>query len=229
MQKLPSQEPERAGCRTEGITVERRFWSVDILEWLLTLGKLEHVFGEVVKSAGLRPGQRLLDLGCGTGALVRLAAAQCPAGDETELWGLDATPQMVERAKARSAAHGSDDRVRFVLGVCESLPFEDGHFDVVTSTFLYHHLPPALKVRTTAQVRRVLKPGGRFVLCDYDRPRSALDYFMWAPLRLFSNEYLTEHWQGRLPDMLVEAGLTLECARSSGASRVGLFVATKGD
>jgi trans-aconitate methyltransferase len=96
-----------------------------------------------------RPGERVLDLGCGTGAL---SAQIARAG--AAVVGLDASAEMVEAARQREPS------LRFVVGDAQALPFE-GEFDAVFSNAALHWMPRAADV--AAGVARSLRPGGRFV------------------------------------------------------------------
>jgi ubiquinone/menaquinone biosynthesis C-methylase UbiE len=114
--------------------------------------------------AGVAPGMTVLDVGCGPGILTR--AAQRRAGPGGASHGLDASQEMV--ALAESEAARRDVAARFHLGVAEALPFPDGTFDVVLSRLAVHHFPGELKARAFAEMRRVLRPGGRCLILDFD-------------------------------------------------------------
>lgn len=106
---------------------------------------------------------RVLDVGCGTGRLLRELGRLVPQAEE--LWGVDAAPGMVEVAAVASAG---DPRIRIRQAFAEQLPFADGRFDlVVSSTSFDHWRDQAAGLRECA---RVLEPGGRLVLCDLLSP-----------------------------------------------------------
>lgn len=105
----------------------------------------------LVKFAGIRPGQRVLDVGCGTG-VVAVTAARLGA----TVTGLDLTPQLLERARQNSQI--AEVQIDWREGDAENLPFEDNSFDVVLSQFAHMFAPrPA---RALSEMLRVLKPGG---------------------------------------------------------------------
>ena len=125
-------------------------WGVGRYE--LTAAELEPAAIAVVGLAGLASGERLLDVGCGTGNAV-LAAARAGA----EVTALDPSARLVEVARERLAAAGVDATV--LVGDAQALPFADGSFDVVLSVFAVIFAPDA--ERAIGEVVRVLRPGGR--------------------------------------------------------------------
>jgi len=103
----------------------------------------------------------LLDIGCGTGTLAAmLATSPLPA----RLVGLDYSPAMCQVADRKARQTSIDDRVRFTAADSEHLPFADASFDVVTCSNSFHHYPHQQAV--VHEIRRVLRPGGRFMLID---------------------------------------------------------------
>ncbi|HEY4580870.1 MAG TPA: class I SAM-dependent methyltransferase [Candidatus Acidoferrales bacterium] len=106
---------------------------------------------QLVKFAGVRAGQQILDVACGTG-VVAITAARMGA----KVTGIDLTPELLERARANSQIAGVE--IDWREGDVEKLPFRDGEFDVVLSQFGHMFAPrPALAI---AEMLRVLKPGG---------------------------------------------------------------------
>ena len=102
--------------------------------------------------------RRILDVGCGTGYLLRQLAARCPQA--AELAGVDAALAMIEVAAATAA----DDRLHFREGTAEKLPWPAGTFDLVVSTTSFDHW--ADQQAGLAQCARVAAPGGTLVLVD---------------------------------------------------------------
>jgi ubiquinone/menaquinone biosynthesis C-methylase UbiE len=128
----------------------------------------------VVALAALTPGERVLDVGCGAGSLaIALKASVGPAG---AVDGIDASPEMI--AVARRNASRSGATVNFQEGLMEAIPFPDGTFDVIVSQLAIHHLPDDLRPAAFKEMRRVLKPGGRCLIVDFEPPTSALGRFV---------------------------------------------------
>jgi ubiquinone/menaquinone biosynthesis C-methylase UbiE len=125
------------------------------------LGRLHHQIADrtadLALACGPAPG-RILDVGCGTGYLLGRLAARAPQAEA--LAGIDAAPAMI--AVARGAA--SDDRLHFVAGTAEHLPWPAATFDLVVSTTSFDHW--ADQRTGLAECARVLAPGGCLVLAD---------------------------------------------------------------
>ncbi len=113
------------------------------------------------------PVRRILDVGCGTGALGRLLAAAYPGATVV---GLDFTARMVTRARAISG--GRKGRPGYALGAVPRLPFADGAFDVVASAFVARNF--ADFPRAFAELRRVLRPDGRLLTLEVSEPPSPI-------------------------------------------------------
>jgi ubiquinone/menaquinone biosynthesis C-methylase UbiE len=142
----------------------------DPLVNLVTLGRATAMRAQAADLAAIRPGESVLDVGCGTGELTRRALIR--VGPTGRVCGIDPSAEMiaVARRKAARAGVGIDYRVAAI----EALPLPDATFDVVLSSFMMHHLPDDLKPRGLAEVRRVLKPGGRLLIVDLKRPSGFL-------------------------------------------------------
>jgi len=114
-----------------------------------------------------REGERVLEVGCGTAALSLLA--KMIVGENGTVDGIDIAPKMV--AKARKKAEEAKLPINFRVASIDELPYRDGVFDAVISSMMFHHLPLTVKGRGLEEVYRVLKPGGRLLLCDFSSPR----------------------------------------------------------
>ncbi|MGO9760298.1 MAG: class I SAM-dependent methyltransferase [Solirubrobacteraceae bacterium] len=128
----------------------RRYESDPASRWLATLQQA------AVDALALAPSDRLLDIGCGTGAAVRGAAATVERAV-----GVDLSAGMV--ARGRELAAGMSN-VELLSADAEALPFEDGAFTAVLCTTSFHHYPHP--ERAVGEMARVLAPGGRVVIAD---------------------------------------------------------------
>lgn len=118
--------------------------------------------GNPVRHAGLRPGEAVLDLGCGGGIDTILAARRVgPAGRAI---GIDLLDEMVDRSRANAREAGVDGWTEFRRGEMEDLPLPDGSVDVVISNGVINLSPR--KSRVLAEIFRVLKPEGRMCVAD---------------------------------------------------------------
>jgi|GEM_PF-334178 len=147
-----------------GLTLHSAFW-YDLLASLFTLGREKDFREAMLRPARLREGENVLDVGCGTGTLAILAKQK--VGPTGRIHGVDASPEMIERA--RSKARNAKVDVGFEVAAAQNLPFEDASFDVVLSTLMLHHLPRPGRSQLAAEMRRVLRPGGRALAVDFSK------------------------------------------------------------
>ena len=117
--------------------------------------------GNPVRLAALKPGEVVLDLGCGAGIDTILAALAVGPGGRVV--GVDMTPEMVERARQHASLAGAKN-VEIREGVMEDLPLPDASVDVVVSNGVLGLSPR--QSRALAEVTRVLRPGGRVAIAD---------------------------------------------------------------
>ena len=171
---------------------------------IAVLGRDRRVKGRVLDLATLREGESALDIGCGTGTL---AIAAHERSSKSEIFGLDADPKILNRARRKATGAGAD--VRFDEGFSTELPYPDARFDVVMSTLFFHHLRDADKERTLREVLRVLRPGGRLVVGDLGRPQDPVMRLVFSIVRLVDGRETTElSLRGGLPDMVSAAGFS---------------------
>jgi ubiquinone/menaquinone biosynthesis C-methylase UbiE len=138
----------------------------DFTLWLFTLGRERSFRDRILGFAELTPGQSVLDVGCGTGSLAIAAKRQVGAGGV--VCGVDASPEMLARARSKGRKAGLE--IDFLQAPAQALPFPDAHFDVVLNTLMLHHLPRSSREQCVAEMRRVLKPGGRLLVVEFKSP-----------------------------------------------------------
>jgi ubiquinone/menaquinone biosynthesis C-methylase UbiE len=201
---------------TKGLVLHSEARYYDLLAWLLTLGR-ERAFRErLVELARLEPGEAVLDVGCGTGSLA--IAAKRRVGASGTVHGIDASPEMIERAKRKAAKAGLD--VVFQTAIVEALPFPDASFDAVLSTLMLHHLPRPVRRQCVREMRRVLKPGGRALAVDFATPARERTGLL---ARLHRHGHLALR---DIVEVLSEVGLRVEESGAVGVRDLQFAVAT---
>jgi demethylmenaquinone methyltransferase/2-methoxy-6-polyprenyl-1,4-benzoquinol methylase len=133
----------------------------DFITRLLSFGRDQGWKRDLIARAAIAPGERVLDLATGTGDLAVAAAAR-----GAEVVGLDLAPRMVQLARAKPAAAA----IRFLVGDMTALPLPAASVDVVTTGYGLRNVPDL--ERALSEIARVLKPGGRFLSLDFERPES---------------------------------------------------------
>src|SRR5215212_7917300 len=171
-------------------------------DWLLPLYDPVHkLLGSelyhrrLVDQADLRPGHRVLEIGCGTGNLTVLIKSLYPG---TEVVGLDPDPKAL--ARARRKAERVALSVRLDRGFAEELPYPDASFDRVFSAFMFHHLEPDEKEKTLQEARWVLKPNASLHLVDFGGAKVRSDGFI-ARLQ-HRSERLRDNFGDRIPTLM---------------------------
>lgn len=181
-----------------------RAWLTGLYDPVLRLTMREATFkSRLVAQADLRPGHRVLDVGCGTATLtVEIKRSQ----PKTEVVGLDGDPEVLRRAADKIAAAGVI--VSLAQGLSDQLPYPDASFDRVFTSLLLHHLTTDTKIRTLAEIRRVLRPGGQVHVADWGRAQDPVMRGAFLLVQLLDGfATTTDNVQGRVPAMLRDAGL----------------------
>lgn len=144
--------------------------SYDLLNHLLSFNLDRLWRRRAAQLAHLKPGQRALDLCCGTGDLA--FAFDHAQGDLTEITGVDFAPTMLTRATAKARRHHNTNIYKWLCADVQSLPLPSQHFDAAGCAFGIRNLqdPGA----TFREIFRVLKPGGRVVILEFSLPTNPL-------------------------------------------------------
>ncbi|WP_028923240.1 class I SAM-dependent methyltransferase [Pseudonocardia acaciae] len=131
------------------------------------------VWARELAAVGLAGSERVVDLGCGRGAVLTMAAELVPDGAAVgvDLWrSADQSGNRAEVTRANAAAEAVADRVTLVTADLRELPFADGEFDLAVSSLAVHNISDADgRARAVREAARVLRPGGRLVIADMAR------------------------------------------------------------
>jgi demethylmenaquinone methyltransferase/2-methoxy-6-polyprenyl-1,4-benzoquinol methylase len=195
---------------------------------LLMLGRLEQVHGDI--AATLEAGQRVLDLGCGTGALAVLLARK-----GVQVTGVDISPAMLDQAAQRAREEDLEDLIMLrELGAVDlDVAFADGSFDAVVSTLVFSELSGDETAYTLAECWRILRPRGRLLIADEVLLDSTLGRLGTFLIRLpftvlaFLATQNTTHRVARLGERIEEAGFQVLDTRDYLAGTLRLFVAER--
>ncbi|MGE0682512.1 MAG: class I SAM-dependent methyltransferase [Candidatus Binatia bacterium] len=156
----------------------------------------------LVEQAGLQPGHRVLDLGCGTATLSIMLKSTCP---EATVVGLDGDPEILSIARQKISAA----RVEIALheGMAFVPPFAPQSFDRVLASLVFHHLTTEDKRRTFTQVRALLCPGGELHIADWGKAQNPLMRLAFLGVQLLDGFQTTaDNVYGRLIPLMREAG-----------------------
>lgn len=177
-------------------------WLTPLYDPLLKWGMKEEIFKRhLVENSHLSAGQRVLDLGCGTGTLTIQIKQFSPL---IELIGLDGDPTVLQIARSKAEAAGLD--IKWKEGIAYDLPYPTGSFDRVISSLMFHHLTTSNKLKAFQEVFRILKPGGEFHLLDFGKPTST--GMRLVSILIARLEEAGDNIRGLIPTMLSQIGFS---------------------
>ncbi len=178
-------------------------WLTPIYDPLVAFTIRESTFKrQLVAQAKISPGQKVLDVGCGTATLTLRIKQMHP---DAEVLGIDADPTILQRAQEKLARTG----LKIILdrGMSYQLPYADATFDRVLSSLLFHHLTRQHKIETLKEIHRVLRPRGQLHIADWGKPREVIMRGAFLLVQLLDGfETTTENRMGLLPTLIMDAG-----------------------
>jgi len=183
--------------------LESRPWRYDRGINILSAGHAKKIKNEIVAN-WIRPGIKVLDVGCATGELVANAAR---AG--AEVAGIDISEGMLRVARERFEASALKGKTAlYHAGVTElDELFADNAFDVITATLVFSELYPAERIWAMTEFHRILKPSGMLVLADEVRPRAFIKRLVYAIIRVplaIATYFVAQVGTKAIPDMAKE-------------------------
>jgi ubiquinone/menaquinone biosynthesis C-methylase UbiE len=166
----------------------------------------------LMEAVGTNARPRILDVACGTGRYLGQLRRMLPHAD---LSGLDLSPYYLKRAERVPDVHT-------VAANAEAMPFEDGEFDAVTSIFLFHELPKDARRNVLSEMFRVVKPGGRVVICDSAQRSESeeLSYFFDVFPALYHEPYYRHYVDDAIEAAMIERGFIVRSVRPHFLSKV---------
>jgi ubiquinone/menaquinone biosynthesis C-methylase UbiE len=132
----------------------------------MTFGREDKLREETVNLALVKPGDSVLEVGCGTGSLT--LAAKRKAGPTGRVFGIDILPGMIELSQNK--AKQANEEITFQYGSIDEIPFPADQFDVVMCSFMIFHMSDQTRREGMAEIQRVLKPQGRLLVLDLALP-----------------------------------------------------------
>ena len=162
------------------------------------MGRLEEFWDRLIIAAELKPSEKVIDVGCGSGKLTLMIAKKLKDGGE--VIGVDASENMINKCNRDYLHKGYP--VSFQLGLMEKLSFTDNYFDVVISSLAIHHVPRDVKAAALKEFARVLKSGGRLLILDHGRPYKRGLKFLLFPMRWNILEFQAENFRGEIPNLI---------------------------
>jgi ubiquinone/menaquinone biosynthesis C-methylase UbiE len=217
MHRMHNDPKTRSGPQTTGVTIH---WiaQYDIFASLMGLGVNGPNSRMIIEMAKVKPGDKVLDVGCGTGDLTLTARKY--AGASGSAYGIDASLEGIAIARKKAKRSGSE--TVFEVGLIENIAYPDATFDVVISRLVIHHLPDDLKRQGFAEIFRVLKPGGLIFLADFKPPTNRVLAHLTSAL--VHHRMMQSNVWG-IPPMLTETGFV---AVASGPTRSAFLAFVSG-
>lgn len=191
-----------------------RNWLLPLYDPLVRLLRIERHHRQLVTLAQFRPGERVMEIGCGTGNLALLIKH---LHADVDVVGIDPDERALDRARRKARRRRL--AVEFNGAFAQRLPLPDASFDRVVSAFMFHHLATDVKAAALGEARRALTPGGTLHLVDFG---GTIDRSDGLAARIQHRHKLIEDNLGeRIPAMMREAGFAEAAEIAHRVTRLG--------
>lgn len=198
-----------------------RNWLLPLYDPLVRLLRIERHHRQLVTLAALKPAERVLEIGCGTGNLALLIKRLHP---DVDVVGVDPDERALARAQRKAGRRHL--AIEFIPAFAQRLPFADGSYDRVVSAFMFHHLDPDVKAAALAAARRVLTPDGAMQLVDFGGAVDETDGF--AARLQHRHQRLADNLGDRIPGLMRDAGFTDAAEVAHQLTRLGRITHYRG-
>jgi len=188
MQETPGHEHEAAMTPPTDLALAGLDTLSDLSERVIQWASPERAYvTELVRLFALKSGDRLLDVGCGSGDLLAMAASR-EAG--AVLVGIDPDEDALELASHKIL--GTIRAAELHQGLAQQLPFDDECFDIVSATRLLGGLDPRARAQVLRECWRVLRPGGRLLVADWVEEPQGIEALISYPWRLVRDIFFAD-------------------------------------
>ncbi|MFF3926490.1 class I SAM-dependent methyltransferase [Paenibacillus lactis] len=189
--------------KSDYIPALRFHWLTSFYDSVLRWTMRESTFkNQLIKQVQSYPGQRILDLGCGTGTLTVQLKQSYP---ESKVTGLDIDPDVLRISEAKAAQRYLD--IKFDQGNSYELPYPDHSFDRVVTSLMFHHLTTTNKLQTLKEIFRVLKPEGELHIADWGKAKNGFMRVAYYSIQILDGfSTTTDNVKGLLPGFALKAG-----------------------
>ena len=199
-------------AETDGIVLDHAAKVYDILTPLMMFGTHKLEFKRTVLDLEIKKGDKILDLGCGTGTLSKYVAPFLDHNQGGEIVGVDASGKMIECADSKRIG----DEAKFIVAAGEAMPFGNEYFDKATSLFFFHHVNLNLKRAAANELYRVLKPNAILIVTDISAPTNVIGRICLACGEwLFDQPEIGENKRGEHIRTLTDAGFEVVAEKTN--------------
>ncbi len=178
---------------------------------------------ELAHGVSARPGERILDFGCGTGTLTCMLKRLYP---EAEVFGLDVDGDILEQARRKGNREGLE--IHWLDGSIGEHLARLAPVERIVSSLVFHHLTDDEKRRTLLEMSGILSPGGELHICDFTRPASISQSLLFTGVRLLDGWGRTAcSAEGRLADLVLASGFNTARTESPRRTWAGTIAFTR--